>query len=108
MIIWRGYGILIPIVILTICLMTQYSLDFIFYEGYYQLQKWPVSSDLFLSAAIIWVVGKRLNKDCDRFLLDPKTCRELKPKKAHSLFWLRTEYWAPILALLGSWNLILG
>ncbi|QJW45209.1 hypothetical protein HA075_04775 [bacterium BFN5] len=33
MIIWQGYGILIPIVILTICLMTQYSLTSYFMKA---------------------------------------------------------------------------
>lgn len=106
MLVWQGYGVVVPVITAAVWLITQYISDALFYEGYAQLQKWPVSCALFISALLIWLIGKRLNKNYDRFFLDPKTYHLIKPTKTHRILWIRAEYWAPILVFLGSWNLI--
>lgn len=105
MLVWKGYGIFVPIVTFLICLVMQYGLDTLFYKGYYTLQQWPISLALFISAVITWFLGKHLNKNNERILIDPNTGEEVKLIKTHSFFWVRAEYWALILFILGLWNL---
>jgi hypothetical protein len=101
MFIWRGYGFLVPLITFLICLLMEYSLELIFFKGYYNLQKWPISLALFIAAIPVWFAGKRLNQNSERILLDPKTGEEVKLVSTHSFFWIRMEYWAPILAAIG-------
>lgn len=101
MLIWRGYGFVVPIITILVCLIVQLSFDAVFFKGYYSLNKWPVLLALFIAAISIWFVGKRLNQNSERILLDPKTGEEVKLVSTHSLFWIRVEYWAPILIVIG-------
>ena len=106
MLIWRGYGFTVPLIVLAVCLVLQYSLDAIFYKGYYTFSKWPVSVALFIAAIPVWFLGKKINENAERILLDPKTNQEVKIVNNHSLFWLRMEYWAPILVVIGIINFV--
>jgi hypothetical protein len=101
MLIWKGYGFLVPLITFFICFLMEYSLELVFFKGYYSLQKWPISLALIIAAIPVWFLGKRLNKNSERILLDPKTGEEVKLVSTHSLFWIRMEYWAPILIALG-------
>jgi hypothetical protein len=58
MLIWRGYGFIIPIITILVCLIVQLSFDAIFFKGYYSLNKWPVSLALFIAAIPVWFAGK--------------------------------------------------
>lgn len=104
MLIWRGYGFTVPLITFFVCFLLQYSLDAMFYKGYYTLSKWPISVALFIAATVVWFLGKSLNKNTERILLDPKTGQEVKIVNTHSLFWIRVEYWAPILVVFGIIN----
>lgn len=101
MLIWRGYGIVVPLIVFLVCLGMEYILDTSFFKGYYSLQKWPMSLALFIAAIPIWFLGRYLNKNSERILLDPKTGEDVRVVSTHSLFWIRVEYWAPILIMLG-------
>ena len=104
MIVWKGYGILVPIATILVCLGMQLGLDNLFYKGYYNTEKWPIPLALSISAVIIWFVGRRLNKDTERTLVDPKTGEEVKLVTNHTFFWIKVEYWAPIVFILGLWD----
>lgn len=87
-------------------MLLQYSLDALFYKGYYTLSKWPISVALFIAAIVVWFLGKKVNKNAERILIDPNTGQEVKLVNTHSLFWIRVEYWAPILVVIGIINYI--
>jgi len=106
MLIWRGYGFTVPVIVFFVSLLLQYSLDAMFYKGYYTLSKWPISVALFIAAIPVWFLGNNLNKNAERILLDPNTGQEVKIVTTHSLFWIRVEYWAPILVAIGIINYI--
>ncbi len=108
MIIWNGYGILVPVIVFSISLLFQFMLDSLFYKGFYSSQKWPPFLALSLSSVVIWLLGRRLNKNNERVLVDPKTGEQVKLVKNHSFFWIKMEYWAIIFLLLGLWIAIGG
>lgn len=106
MLIWKGYGILVLVIAFLINLLFNFVLDATFYKGFYATHKWPASVAMCLAAIIIWFLGKRLNKDNERVLVDPKTGETIKLIKTHSLFWIKMEYWAPIMLALTVWQFV--
>jgi len=57
---------------------------------------------LMVGAAGIWFLGKRLNDPAKaRILVDPQTGEPVLLQRTHTLFWVRMEIWAVILALGG-------
>jgi hypothetical protein len=54
-----------------------------------------------IAGIAVWFTGIRLNRGGDRMLIDPKTGTEVRVRRSHTLFWIRMEYWAPVLAIAG-------
>jgi hypothetical protein len=53
------------------------------------------------AGAMTWFVGRRMNRDATRILLDPATGEQVVVRRDHSLFFVPVEWWGPILAVLG-------
>lgn len=101
MIIWRGWGILV-VLIVGLFELIGYTLI----VEPLGLDTKSTSADiigylLFLPAAVvIWFVGKYLNGKSKRVVIDKETGQEITLPVAHSLFFVRMEYWAIIFAAL--------
>jgi hypothetical protein len=63
----------------------------------------PIVGFAFLVPAgvVTWYVGKRMNRNADRELVDPKTGQMVIVRNAHSLFFIRVEWWGPIMVVGG-------
>lgn len=48
-----------------------------------------------------WFVGRRMNRDAARVMVDPTTGERVVLRREHSLFFVPVEWWGPILAVLG-------
>jgi hypothetical protein len=48
-----------------------------------------------------WFIGKDLNRNAVRHLVDPKTGQEVIVRNGHSMFFLPFEWWGPIMAAFG-------
>ena len=68
----------------------------------------PLPDDLFLkglfistgvSSYLLWIIGKRLNRNNRRRLIDPKTNEEVILKSNHSLFFIKIQYWGLIFGI---------
>ena len=90
--IWSGWGILvIPIVVGTAVVvgaLGQMSLQAI---DHTDLTFLAFSLGLFAAAATKWIVGRRLNGNPPRELLDPATIQRVLLYRSHKLFWIRIE-----------------
>lgn len=92
MIFWKGFGILALIIPIGIAILFQLIFgDSSMFTGI----------GYAIGGILIWVLGKRLNSNNERIILDPKTGQQAVQKLEHSLFWIRMELWAPIFILLG-------
>ena len=95
MIIWSGWGILVPLIVVLVG-------GFAAIGGGDDHAGEGLAIGLFLSAIIIWIVGKKFNSGQDRRLLDPETGQEVLVKAGrHSLFFIPMQWWGPIVAGLG-------
>lgn len=61
---------------------------------------------LFLTGIIVWFLGKKLNADASKILVNPETGQQYKMGVRHSLFFIPLHYWGPIFLLLSIGALI--
>lgn len=92
MLIWRGWGILIPIIFLVAI-----SLGEAIVPG-------GLGAAIVVIAAgfLVWFWGKRLNHESKtQVVIDKETGREIKLTRPHDLFWIKMQYWAIPMWILG-------
>jgi hypothetical protein len=99
-IVWSGHGYIVPIGTYLISLATEYVTEtLVADERFYQEHGWPLSLALMAAAVLSYAVGKRLN----RTTADPHAQPSLASppgRPHHTFFFVRMEYWGPILAAL--------
>ena len=101
LVVWRGFGWLVPIVFFAALIMSQLSVDAVYGDGFYTANAWPKQAAFLLAAVLIALLGFFLNYKRRKILIDEETGRDLGKAPAHSLFFIPIEYWAVItLALL--------
>ena len=99
-IIWTGWGILVFIIGLLALVIAQAAANAVFGAGYYEANVWPKVAGAVVAAAVIWLVGRRLNSDPGRTVIDKQTGREMTLRRRHTFFFIPMEYWAPIVLVL--------
>ena len=95
MIIWQGWGVLVPIIPLAIWFLIPELLKLAMpdttYTNYF---KYISSFSILLGALALWFLGRKLNGGRGRTIVDEKTGEKMVLKPKHSLFFLKMEYWA--------------
>lgn len=100
MVIWTGWGILVPIIAFVCLLLTQAVTDAVVGEpGYYSEHDVPKTIALLVAAAAVWFLGRYFNGKPGRRLVDKDTGEEFVVEPRHSLFWIKMEYWAVALVV---------
>lgn len=114
MIIWSGWGILLlPIVALCcgIIFTTWYDL-FDLKDSHPFISNLAFLISFVLASPIAWYVGKFFNRPSkDQVFIHKETGEEYKYRPAHSFFFIRMEYWAyilPVIGIIGYLGLSLG
>ncbi|GCE48176.1 hypothetical protein EI42_04174 [Thermosporothrix hazakensis] len=107
MIIWRGFGALVVLVVL-ICVggLQWLASTIVGPEATTQIQRFLIPIGLVIAAVIVWPLGRFFNKPTTTF--DPRTGRQVTVSRGHSLFFINMEYWSPILLVLAVVFLIAG
>jgi hypothetical protein len=102
MLIWSGWGIAVPVITFAFLLLLDWATGAYFEDtSYYAENGWPKFVAVALAALVVWFLGRYLNADKGRVLVDPATQETVVLKRTHTFFWLRIEYWAPLLIVLG-------
>ncbi|QDA28206.1 hypothetical protein [Paenibacillus polymyxa] len=99
MIIWKGFGILnviIPAFLFFIVgsLVSALGLDSID-------SRLPMAFVFIVSGVIVWHLGKALNADSDKVLVDMETGQRYRMGTPHSLFFIPMHYWGPAGLVIG-------
>lgn len=103
MIIWQGKGVLGVVIPFIFLVVGQIGLDATMGEGYYSSHSWAPAACLALSAVVIWVLGRELNKRPVRELVDPKTQQKVILKEKHTMFWMPLQYFAWLVLVFASY-----
>jgi hypothetical protein len=102
MVIWNGLGFLVAVVAFLLLLLAEYGTEALYGdESYYQEHGWPKLLALWLAGAVVWPLGAYLNRRQGKVMVEKGTGREVLLKPDHSFFFVRMEYWGPILFALG-------
>ena len=104
-VIWEGHGYLvalIPIIILILYI----AIETVF-TGSEDLSSLGLIFCLALSSYLLWIIGKRLNRNNRRRLIDPETNEEVILKSNHSLFFIKIQYWGLFLGIFTVFGSIL-
>jgi hypothetical protein len=71
MIVWSGYGILVPIITFLSLLLTQLAFDKVFGLFYYSTHRWSIGVAMIPAAVLCWLLGTYFRKLGER-----SNCRE--------------------------------
>ena len=97
MIIWKGYGFLVLVIAIAIGAIVS-----LLFANIGSTEDIRAGVGALISGGVIWVVGSRLNASSKkRVFIDKQTGREVLVKPDHSLFFLKMQYWAFIVAGIG-------
>jgi hypothetical protein len=99
LLIWKGWGIVVVGIALLAATAAIVIAEWL--QASKQGTDVMAAGSLILAGIATWYVGKRMNRDMDRKLVDPKTGQEVVVRNDHSLFFIRVEWWGPILVVLG-------
>jgi hypothetical protein len=101
--IWRGYGFLVPI----ITIFTVGLISVVFTSIFKTTQPYGVCIGAFAAAVAIWFTGSKFNSPTkNRVMIDKATGQEFLVRPNHSLFFIKMQYWAFIIAAIGLFFLI--
>lgn len=100
MIIWSGYGFVVPLITIAAIALAQMLAPSDKYSSN------PMSGIisfvlLALAGVAIWFLGKKFNTAPGRTMIDKQTGKEVVLRRKHSLFFVPMEYWGPIVAVIG-------
>jgi hypothetical protein len=68
-------------------------------QGYTSSHKWVVSVFILLSALVVWLISRNLEKFPPREFVDPKTQQTILMKEKHTFFFLPLKYFAGLLVV---------
>ncbi len=103
LVVWRGFGWLVPVVVFAALILSQLSVDAMYGDGFYTANTWPKQAAFILAAVLIGLLGLLLNYTNRQVLIDEETGEELGKAPAHSLFFIPIEYWSIIVLALLFW-----
>jgi len=107
MIIWNGWGFLVAVFVFVCSLIAQLITDNVAGEGkYWDVYKWPLALALIVAGILSWIVGRYLANRKARVLIDKETGKEVILTPLNALFFIKMQWWGPILAVIAMIILI--
>ncbi|MDM5428537.1 hypothetical protein SB773_16785 [Bacillus sp. SIMBA_074] len=107
MIIWSGWGFLVAIIVIINTLLGKVIFESITGDAtYFQDHSWPMAVMFIISGVMSWYLGKYINKPNGKVYIDAETGEKVMFNKKHSLFFIKMEYWGPILGVIAIVTLI--
>jgi hypothetical protein len=105
-IVWRGLGIIVPLSVFLISLLTEIVSEFICHdEQYYQVHGLPLAVALLLSSITIYACYRRYLPKNETW--DGETKKYTKFINAtHSFFFINMKYWALFILLCGIYTIL--
>lgn len=102
LVIWRGYGWLVPILVFTGLILSQLSVNALFGDEFYKSHDWPKYVGVGLGSFFVALLGYYLNYMKRPIEFDEETGQTLRRGPSHTLFFIPIEYWAVISIALFS------
>ena len=102
MIIWNGLGFLVFVFVFGCSLATNLITNAVTgSEAYWDAHRWTFGFSLIVAALPSWFVGLYLAAKKARTLVDKETGQEVVLQPYHAFFFIKMQWWGPILMVLG-------
>jgi hypothetical protein len=104
-VIWSGRGIVAGLAGFACLFLTQVAVNAGMHdERFYASHGWPKLLSLWVAAAVVWPLGRALNRRTEQRLLDPESGRWVLVRSGggRSLFFVPVQYWGVIFLILGA------
>ena len=109
MIIWRGLGFLVPIIAIAMLFVVTLVFESVFPNPkYIDENPWTWMVLGICAAAPLWFIGRILNNQPGRTLIDKETGEETEFRRRHDLFFISMELWGLAAAVIGVIAMIVG
>ena len=105
LIVWRGFGWLVPVIVIAALILTQLAVDAVYGQGFYTANAWPKQAAFIAAAVFVGLLGVFLNHMRRGLLIDEETGEVVGKAPSHTLFFIPVEYWAVIVLALFFWPL---
>jgi len=103
MIIWSGFGFLVPVIGIGSLVLTQYLTELITQnEQFYKENDWVNILAMVLAAALTLGLHKLLNPPNPKRLIDADTGEEFVLRRSHSFFFIPVKWWTFIFLVFGT------
>ena len=99
LIVWQRWGIVVVGIGILSILIGMLVASVLHIEG--RASAIPLGLGLLAGADITWIVGKRMNRDVERELLDPTTGQKVILRNPHTFFFVPVQWWAPVFLIAG-------
>ena len=108
MLVWRGKGYLVPVIIFACSLLFQLAFDAIYKDpNYYRTHSIPLASALLVAGAILSQIGKRSYES--QGPLEVKDFgKKFMVSRDDSFFWIPLKHWGLICLLISLVSVIFG
>lgn len=101
MLVWTGYGILVPVTTFLSLVLTQLAVDKVFGPIYYSTHRWTIGVAMIPAAVLCWLLGTYFRNLSAKPVIDKKTGQEMPPRPiVHSFFFIPMHYCGIVLVLI--------
>ena len=110
MFIWRGWGILVPIIAFACSLIAESVTRDVASKEYWDTHSFPLSAALLLAGGLIWAIDAYLFRTPPRVFRDEQTGERVLVVPKHDFFFLRMKWWSlicvgfAIAIVIGRWT----
>ena len=102
-IVWSGHGYLVGVFTLAACLGMESATEaFTGDRQFYENQAWPLPAALAIAAVPIWFVGRALDRNSRRTLIDPETGETVIARSSHTFLFIPMHFWGPLLVVVAA------
>ncbi|MDJ0904560.1 MAG: hypothetical protein QNI96_00970 [Woeseiaceae bacterium] len=105
LIVWRGFGWLVPVIVIAALILTQLAVDAVYGQGFYTANAWPKQAAFIAAAVLVGILGVFLNHMKRGLLIDEESGEVVGKAPSHTLFFIPVEYWAIVVLALFFWPL---
>lgn len=105
MIIWSGRGILTPLILLLLIVVSS-VLSAALSSVEAAIYTMPIA--FLLAGWANWHLGNKWNNVPGRIVVDEATGERIELKPRHTFFWIKMQYWGIVLLVMGGINLLMS
>jgi hypothetical protein len=100
MLIWSGFGFLVPLYIVFSFIAVFFSVSSTFGDAYLSTHRWPLMLVFGLACVASWLTGTLLHRRPTKVFVDKSTGKEVTFKSSHSFFFIPMRWWGIPLFLI--------